>query len=94
MISGMSQKSGAGIGIYHNFTEPEDTEADIFYELHAAIALTLPLNIGGRVGYLQPIAKDLSDNPQADILTWAIFFAVEDVGPYYLIQHDLVEPSL
>jgi hypothetical protein len=29
---------------------------------------------------LQPTAKDLSDNPQADIFTWTAFLALEDVG--------------
>ncbi|MCU0533430.1 MAG: iron uptake porin [Hydrococcus sp. Prado102] len=50
------------------------------YGAEAAIALTPTLSLGGRVGYLQATAKDLSNNPQANILTWAAFLALEDVG--------------
>jgi Carbohydrate-selective porin, OprB family len=48
----------------------------------AEIALTLipNLSIGGRVSYLHSTARDLAGDPQADILTWTLFLALEDVG--------------
>jgi Carbohydrate-selective porin, OprB family len=30
------------------------------------------ISLGGRIGWIQASAKDLPDNPQADILTWAM----------------------
>jgi hypothetical protein len=38
------------------------------------------VSLGGRVGWIQASARDLPDNPQADIFTWATMLAVEDLG--------------
>lgn len=38
------------------------------------------ISLGGRVGWIQASAKDLADNPQADILTWAMMLGVIDLG--------------
>ncbi|WNZ25849.1 iron uptake porin [Leptolyngbya sp. NK1-12] len=36
--------------------------------------------LGGRVGWIQATAKDLDDNPQADILTWAVLLGFPDLA--------------
>ncbi len=38
------------------------------------------LSLGGRVGWIQASAKDLPNNPQADIFTWAMMLGVTDLG--------------
>lgn len=36
--------------------------------------------MGGRVGWIQASAKDLPNEPQADILTWAMMLGIKDLG--------------
>jgi hypothetical protein len=62
------------------FDDRSDSISTNGYGAEVAFTLMPTLSIGGRVGYLQATAKDLSGDPQADILTWAIFLALEDVG--------------
>jgi hypothetical protein len=76
-----SFNTGTGSRLTGNpFDDSSDAVNTNGYGAEVAITLTPTLNIGARVGYLQPTAKDLSDNPQADILTWTAFLALEDIG--------------
>ena len=76
-----SFNTGTGSELTGNpFDDRSDAIATNGYGAEAAIALTPTLSVGGRVGYLQATAKDLSNNFQADILTWTAFLALEDVG--------------
>lgn len=76
-----SFNTGTGSKLTGNpFDDSSDAVNTNAYGAEVAVALTPTLNIGGRIGYLQATAKDLSGNPQADILTWAAFLAIEDLG--------------
>lgn len=38
------------------------------------------LTLGGRVGWIQAKAEDLTNKPEADIFTWAVLLAFPDLG--------------
>ncbi|MFQ4142299.1 iron uptake porin [Chlorogloeopsis sp. ULAP02] len=46
----------------------------------ASVNVSPNFTIGGRVGYIQATAKDLSENPQADIFTWAVLLGFPDLA--------------
>ncbi|WP_150109033.1 iron uptake porin [Stanieria cyanosphaera] len=76
-----SFNTGTGSRLTGNpFNDSSDAIKANAYGAEAAIAITPTFNIGGRIGYLEANAKDLSENPEADILTWTAFLALEDVG--------------
>ncbi|BAU63653.1 hypothetical protein STA3757_10190 [Stanieria sp. NIES-3757] len=76
-----SFKTGTGSRLTGNpFNDSSDAVQANAYGAEVAIAISPTVNIGGRIGYLEASAKDLSDKPEADILTWTVFLALEDLG--------------
>jgi hypothetical protein len=72
--------TGTGSALAENpFGDSEDITA---HGLGGEFSWLLQSNIslGGRVGWIQAESQDLSDNPQADILTWAMMLGVTDLG--------------
>ncbi|MDM9382260.1 iron uptake porin [Chlorogloeopsis sp. ULAP01] len=64
--------------------DPFDDDSDAIiansFGAEASVNVSPNFTIGGRVGYIQAIAKDLSDNPQADIFTWAVLLGFPDLA--------------
>ncbi|WP_414527281.1 iron uptake porin [Nodularia chucula] len=60
----------------------DDSDAIIAnsFGAEASINVSPNLTIGGRVGYIQATAKDLTNNPQADLFTWAVLLGLKDLG--------------
>lgn len=64
--------------------DPFDDEADEVmansFGAEASLRITSALTLGGRVGWIQPKAKDLTNEPKADIFTWSVLLAFPDLG--------------
>ncbi|PSB05135.1 carbohydrate porin [Merismopedia glauca CCAP 1448/3] len=76
-----SFRTGTGSELTNNpFNDTSEAIAATGYGAEATVSLTPKFHIGGRIGYLQAIAEDLSDRPQANIFTWSAFLALEDEG--------------
>jgi hypothetical protein len=64
--------------------DPFDDEADEViansFGAEASLRITSALTLGGRVGWIQAKAKDLSNAPEADIFTWSVLLAFPDLG--------------
>lgn len=59
--------------------DAEDVMANSF-AAEASIRVSSTFILGGRVGLIQAQAKDLPDQPNANILTWAMMLALPDFG--------------
>lgn len=77
-----SNNVGTGTGSELAENPFEDSEDITAHGLGGEFSFLLQPNIslGGRVGWIQASAKDLADNPQADIFTWAMMLGVTDLG--------------
>ena len=73
---------GTGTGSQLAENPFEDSEDIITHGLGGEFSWLIQpnLSLGGRVGWIQASAKDLPNNPQADILTWAMMLGVTDLG--------------
>ena len=71
--------------------------------LQASVALNPDLALSGWIGFTRATARDLPDNPSAEILNWAIAIALRDLGgrgnllgaivgqPPYVTSNDLTQ---
>lgn len=48
--------------------------------IEASLDLSSRWNLGARLGYIQAQAQDLEQNPEAELLTWAILLGIKDLG--------------
>ncbi len=76
-----SFRTGTGSALAN---EPFDDEAERLtansFGAEASMRINPTFTLGGRVGWIQAKAEDLSDKPEADIFTWSVLFAFPDLG--------------
>lgn len=77
-----SNNVGTGTGSELAENPFEDSEDITSHGLGGEFSFLLKPNIslGGRVGLIQASAQDLSNTPEADIVTWAIMLGITDIG--------------
>jgi hypothetical protein len=76
-----SFRTGTGSAIAN---DPFDGDADQViansFGAEASLRISPTFSLGGRVGWIQAKAEDLSNEPEADIFTWAVLLGFPDLG--------------
>jgi len=78
-FNGMDTGTSSALASDH-FEDDSDAIIANSFGAEASVNVSPNFTIGGRVGYIQAIAKDLKDDPQADLFTWAVLLGWKDLA--------------